>query len=344
MIAGIFMLAAMLVIAAIASLSGAIMLVPTDLGFAYLQASSILIGAGAIVMAVGFAARALDRRLASLASNGRLRPEMVENLAEAAELEPVELSKPPEAPASSTVVAGAATAAIAAAGATLAATSLLRDRDGEGHATETPPIPAIAADLPESDPFNDILKDAAEIVAPSGADAGDIDGDNAAPVMADKTEASSEPELATPQIELPPVDLPLPIDLDAIRLAVDEVIVEAAPADDAQVHDIQARDEGDHPTRKPSKDEPSAEEIVDDTPATTHSSTPGLIPDADLAAIAADTGPPLSPLETLAPVGSYDSGGTRFTMYSDGSVVAQGPEGERRFRSLEELRRHIGSA
>ncbi|MFY8114791.1 MAG: hypothetical protein ACOVOC_11265, partial [Rhabdaerophilum sp.] len=67
---------------------------------------------------------------------------------------------------------------------------------------------------------------------------------------------------------------------------------------------------------------------------------PGLIADADLAALD-DGRPPLPPLETLDVVGAYDSGGTRFTMYSDGSVVAAGPEGETRYPTLQDLRRHL---
>ena len=54
-----------------------------------------------------------------------------------------------------------------------------------------------------------------------------------------------------------------------------------------------------------------------------------------------EAAPPLAPLETLEVVGSYDSGGTRFTMYSDGSVVASGSEGETRYPSLQDLRRHL---
>ncbi len=70
------------------------------------------------------------------------------------------------------------------------------------------------------------------------------------------------------------------------------------------------------------------------------SPVPGLIADADLAALE-QSAPPLAPLETLEVVGSYDSGGTRFTMYSDGSVVASGPEGETRYPTLQDLRRHL---
>ena len=70
---------------------------------------------------------------------------------------------------------------------------------------------------------------------------------------------------------------------------------------------------------------------------------PGLIADADLAALAEDVLPPLAPISTLEVVGAYDSAGTRFTMYSDGSVTAAGPEGETRFRTLDDLRRHLGT-
>ena len=70
---------------------------------------------------------------------------------------------------------------------------------------------------------------------------------------------------------------------------------------------------------------------------------PGLIADADLAALAEDMLPPLAPISTLEVVGAYDSAGTRFTMYSDGSVTAAGPEGETRFRTLDDLRRHLGT-
>ncbi|HRE21271.1 MAG TPA: hypothetical protein PKW21_09595 [Rhabdaerophilum sp.] len=98
------------------------------------------------------------------------------------------------------------------------------------------------------------------------------------------------------------------------------------------------------PAQEPSNDKYVATEPLEELSPAPSPSTPGLIADADLAALSDDIGPHLAPLESLSPVGSYDSGGTRFTMYSDGSVVALGPDGERRFRSLEELRRHIGSA
>ncbi len=70
------------------------------------------------------------------------------------------------------------------------------------------------------------------------------------------------------------------------------------------------------------------------------SPTPGLIHDEDLAALS-EAEADLAPLETLDVVGAYDSGGTRFTMYSDGSVTAKGEGVDRRFRSLDDLRAFI---
>jgi hypothetical protein len=67
---------------------------------------------------------------------------------------------------------------------------------------------------------------------------------------------------------------------------------------------------------------------------------PGLIADDDLAALQ-DEQPVLAPLDTLEIVGAYDSGGTRFTMYSDGSVTALGQGVDRRFKSLDALRSFI---
>ena len=85
---------------------------------------------------------------------------------------------------------------------------------------------------------------------------------------------------------------------------------------------------------------PSSEPAPAPEPVVEAAPVPGLIADADLAALE-DSKPPLAPLDTLDVVGAYDSGGTRFTMYSDGSVVAAGPEGETRYPTLQDLRRHL---
>lgn len=82
--------------------------------------------------------------------------------------------------------------------------------------------------------------------------------------------------------------------------------------------------------------EPEAEAVsvaMSDAPA-------GLIADEDLARLVAEEAP-LAPLDTLDVVGAYDSAGVRFTMYSDGSVNAVAPQGERRYRSLEALRKQL---
>jgi hypothetical protein len=72
-------------------------------------------------------------------------------------------------------------------------------------------------------------------------------------------------------------------------------------------------------------------------PASPPPDVPGLLPDDDLETLAQEEAP-LAPLETLEEVGSYESAGTRFTMYSDGSVVTSGPDGQKRHRTLEDLR------
>lgn len=66
----------------------------------------------------------------------------------------------------------------------------------------------------------------------------------------------------------------------------------------------------------------------------------GLIADEDLARLAEED-MTLAPLDTLDVVGAYDSGGVRFTMYSDGSVNAVAPHGTRRYHSLEALRKQL---
>ncbi|MCA0405878.1 MAG: hypothetical protein LCH39_06985 [Proteobacteria bacterium] len=90
----------------------------------------------------------------------------------------------------------------------------------------------------------------------------------------------------------------------------------------------------------PSAEQTAAAEVPQATVAT--SPTSGLILDEDLAALVAEEAP-LAPFETLEVVGAYDSAGVRFTMYSDGSVNAVAPHGERRYRSLEALRQQLDS-
>ncbi len=58
--------------------------------------------------------------------------------------------------------------------------------------------------------------------------------------------------------------------------------------------------------------------------------------------------PPLPPAAARSPaelsvVGQYASGGNTYTMYSDGSVHAETPSGQRRFSSLDELRSFVAA-
>lgn len=77
-------------------------------------------------------------------------------------------------------------------------------------------------------------------------------------------------------------------------------------------------------------------------PAAPMPEVPGLLPDDDLVSLA-EAAEPLAPLETLEEVGSYESAGTKFTMYSDGSVVTSNPEGQNRYRTLDDLRAFLAT-
>jgi len=60
---------------------------------------------------------------------------------------------------------------------------------------------------------------------------------------------------------------------------------------------------------------------------------------------AAETDVAPAPTASVEPtiIGSYDSGGNRYVMFSDGSIEAETPEGVYRFNSLDELKEFIAS-
>jgi hypothetical protein len=132
-----------------------------------------------------------------------------------------------------------------------------------------------------------------------------------------------------------------------------EALADTGEGETAEDEDAAIEDEAPAPVSTdiaaPAENEPEADDddtadedredlaVEEDAPPT---STPGLIADDDLAALQDDE-PALAPLETLDIVGAYDSGGTRFTMYSDGSVTALGEGVDRRFPSLDALRAFI---
>jgi hypothetical protein len=168
--------------------------------------------------------------------------------------------------------------------------------------------------------------------------------DNAPPAAAD-ADILAELRLDPPEEPAAPADpaaedddilLPAsekPSEPQADNAVSDESDAEEAPAEaPAPAAAIQTSP----PEPGPADDEAEEQPQAPSKPAP----APGLIPDDDLAALEMEQ-PAFAPLETLDVVGSYDSGGTRFTMYSDGSVTAVGPTLDRRFESLDKLRAFI---
>jgi hypothetical protein len=80
-----------------------------------------------------------------------------------------------------------------------------------------------------------------------------------------------------------------------------------------------------------------------DTPPRT-GRAPSTFTEASPAAPAADRSPPAAPNEAQPPVTVLKSGvvdGMAYSLYSDGSIEAQMPEGMMRFASIDELRAHL---
>ncbi len=72
--------------------------------------------------------------------------------------------------------------------------------------------------------------------------------------------------------------------------------------------------------------------------------TPSTFAEASAGAAVADRGPPAPRTEEPAPVTVLKSGvvdGMAYSLYSDGSIEAQMPEGMMRFASIDELRAHL---
>jgi hypothetical protein len=370
MIVAIFSLAIILLLAGCAGLFSAINLVPTDLGFTYFQAGTTAMSAGCMVLALGFAVKVLNRSLQRLAV-----PEPVQ----ATQVEPV--IDLPSLPAIETLPAHASTSlapVVAVAGATVAAGVILAAAashaaaPGDGEAgtlpapeggepaitdklvddlerdlftqTEALPEPEPVSSAPiATDPFGDFNFPLPEFAQHSPVEAGDIpvkaEADNDLPdVPASLKETGS---IASALVDADGQDMtglharvPEPVQFDRERDALDPPLL-PLPALPPLPIDPVLRSGSSQPGG-PVAEESPAEALP---PATTPA--PGLIRDADFAAVADEVLPPLAPVSSLDVVGSYDSGGTRFTMYSDGSVVAAGSDGEQRFRSLDELRRHI---
>jgi hypothetical protein len=310
MILSIFVLAVLLLVAAGLALIAAINLVPTDFGFAYVQVAAILLAAGVVTLALGLAARALHRQMQKMvAAFGDDSAVIQSSLG------------------STAIAATAATAAALAAGAALASTQ------GESD-TASVPVSAPRPEEPESDlfthaatgiPYEEPMIAPAPQQQAAGEDVATEDSFQQNPLWQDSLRQDSFRQDSFRQVALG-----------------EDLFQQDAPAEvTASVEDAMAQTETGMPLagEEPGSAGLSSVPAPPDEPA----AAPGLIADADLAALAGDGLAPLAPLTTLDVVGAYDSGGTRFTMYSDGSVTASGPEGETRFRTLDDLRRHLGT-
>ena len=81
-----------------------------------------------------------------------------------------------------------------------------------------------------------------------------------------------------------------------------------------------------------------------DLPPRRNGRAPSTFTEANAAAPAADRDPPAAPSEAQPPVTVLKSGvvdGMAYSLYSDGSIEAQMPEGMMRFASIDELRAHL---
>jgi hypothetical protein len=363
MVAAIFLLALGMLVAGCVSLYYALNLVPTDFGFAYAQIGAIFIAASGVTLAIGFAIRALIRALGRLEARAALTPPVRDAAVRMDQVqqgiarpEPVR-AEPSLAAVPERVVSQAPSMPMAGAAAAFGAGT------------------AIA--LSNEDQSGQECRPAEPSGAPSGADSSVATAGHAAmpqPELPLPPPHSTESDLfgeldwlgpASAPVNAPRVDLEAdrPEDKGQEESGPPEPV--AAPASNGMEEDVatgglqevEPGAEGDYPTGPASREvdqvemPPASEvEIMDEAPDRPTDVGPeaemtqppaGLIADADVDWLAAHDEPPLAPLETLEIVGSYDSAGTRFTMYSDGSVTASGTEGERRFRSLEELRHHL---
>ena len=375
MVVVIFVLAFLSLGLGLAAAVAALNLVPTDLGFAFAQIAAVLLAAGFIVAAIGLATSTLKKTLLAL-RNVSVEPISAEPTSApvASSHDAQEAVLPPSqtepAPLGKAAVIGVA----AGAGALVAGGAAALAHSGEmaGKTAPLPPLDAVEAAL-ERDLFETLPKvepQPALAVEPLVETQPEPVVPGAHPEPLDETEAPAAhtSPLAkspfakssllwktafggkmgrltdtseTPIEDVSPVTAPAPSEMQAMPPLPEQDIAlspmaepgieEPAPVA-AEAEPVVIANE---PTAVESQPEPA--------PISAPAPQPGLIADADLAALHSEEHlPPLAPIHTLEIVGAYDSAGTRFTMYSDGSVIAAGAEGERRFRTLDELRRHLG--
>ncbi len=345
----------------------AFLLVPTDLGNSYLVATSVLFSTAGLMIVLGIVGQRIIREIRnrpSVVAEAQVTPmappaptvTMPEPVVQPPVVQAPVLPEPmpePFAPPKSRPVAPilAGAAAGVAAGAVLggamrtppessADTRLLEDFERDLFADlraiapepdkPEPAVPVAETRLPEPEPAPEPIANEPELPElPPIADIvlGDPE-DSALPPPAREIAADTgeDDDLVLPPLPpLPSFGLPEPTPSEAEIRAIEDAAHDDDDMDDEPVAPVMA------------EPEPLEPEPVPPAPV---SPTPGLIHDEDLAALS-DAVADLAPLETLDVVGAYDSGGTRFTMYSDGSVTAKGEGVDRRFRSLDDLRAFI---
>ncbi len=90
----------------------------------------------------------------------------------------------------------------------------------------------------------------------------------------------------------------------------------------------------------PKYEQPSVSRDYNPLPRPDAFETAAPVAEAEVRAAAAREAPPE---RKATAVGSYESGGNRYVMYSDGSIDAHLPGGVRTFQSLDELKQYVGA-
>ena len=341
MIFAIFLISILLVSGGVLGLVSALNLIPTDLGLVHFQAGVTALVGGLITMALGFATRAIVVALRRLTSVRALAAEFDADLSRSRDpagevplrgahdgvQEPAEHIRavhaperlqewPNPSPREYRPQAPMAAGALVAGAAIGAAAISIRE-------------------AATAEPTRDAALDAFEQALM--AEASDISHAASTPEPAQPMPSVSMPEALDINPADEPATEPEPAPLTMPTLAPmpepPAFTLQAIPDPPALSIEQEIRAQLGHP--------PGAEPVVQPAESAPEpEAPPGLIADEDLATLE-QSSPPLAPLDTLEVVGAYDSGGTRFAMYSDGSVVAAGPDGETRYPTLQDLRRHL---
>lgn len=314
-------LAAILFIIGAALFIGAVNLIPTDLGLVYLQGGTTVITGGAIILAIGFSApkhRGRQRRGWNAPSkpsplSGDTLPRMMQNGDSYPNMTPFTPSPTSEGRGESQHA------------------SLMAAFERELETPNTNPPDAVSAlnvpneaqtypafaDSPAQMRRDDLPELTPELLSAS------------LPVNL----AEEEAKLQQPnkqdvgKFDLPPLDMTIGTPEAGARQEVPNLMGNYAPQQNQQEHLSRASSNETAPLQQEFQQSTYSEGGVAHENAT----------------FVEESEPQLAPISELEVVGSYESAGTYFTMYSDGSVVTSGEEGERRFSTLDALRAYLAA-